>query len=77
MILSWKPEIQTGGCWYSNGLVFATELEAIDSAHSLFLRWTACTGHRAIEVDTKDFPVNYVRVNGTDKPLEVKSELEI
>lgn len=79
MILSWKPEIQTGGKWYPNNMVFATEQEAKDSARALFMRWTVCNGHRAVEVDTAAFPVNYVRVDGVDKPklLEVNSELEI
>jgi hypothetical protein len=49
-MMAWKPEVLVGGKWGQNGLVFATEAEAKNSAHDLFMRWTTCEDHRAVEV---------------------------
>lgn len=54
--MSWKPEVLVEGKWSRNGLVFATEQEANDSAYDLMMRWMAVNDHRAVEVDE---PVNY------------------
>lgn len=61
--MSFKPEVTTGSdkTFYGNGLAFATEQEAKDSAHDLFMRWTLCTGHRAVESDE---PVSHTYVDG-------------
>lgn len=58
MSKSWKPEVKTvpDDKWYGNSLAFATEKEAAHSAKDLFMRWTLCTDHRAVESDE---PVNY------------------
>lgn len=52
--MSWKPEVipmGNNGKWARNGLTFATEEEARDSAADLAMRWTAVLEHRAVEVD--------------------------
>ena len=56
--MSWKPEVKTvpDDKWYGNSLAFATRKEAEHSAKDLFMRWTLCTDHRAVESDD---PVNY------------------
>jgi hypothetical protein len=54
--MPWKPEVLVAGTWNKNGLVFATEKEALDSAFDLMMRWFAVQDHRAVEVDE---PVNY------------------
>lgn len=59
--MNWKPEVQVDGKWYPNQVVFATKAEAESYAQNLFVRWTLCTGHRAVESSD---PVNYVYVNG-------------
>lgn len=48
--MSWKPEVCVEGNWARNGLVFATEKEARDSAYDLMLRWTLVEDYRAVEV---------------------------
>jgi hypothetical protein len=60
---SWKPEViaDSTGKWIGNGLRFATEQEAYDSAAALAWRWTAVRDHRAAESDD---PVNYRLVDG-------------
>ena len=57
--MSWKPVVQVhgeGDKWHRNGLVFATQEEALDNARDLFVRWTMSTAYDAVEVDE---PVNY------------------
>jgi hypothetical protein len=54
--MSWKPEVKVQGEWHRNGLLFETEIEAMDNAHHLCLRWTHVTGYRAVKVRE---PVNY------------------
>jgi hypothetical protein len=49
--MGWKPEVKVGEKWHRNGLTFATKEEAERSAHNLFMRWTSCDDHRAVEVD--------------------------
>jgi hypothetical protein len=55
--MPWKPEVFVDGQWSQNALVFATEDEAAQSAHNLFMRWTLCSDSRAVEVP--DAVVNY------------------
>lgn len=59
--MSWKPEVEVGGEFSRNGLVFETKKEAEDNAKALMWRWTAVTDFRAVEVDE---PVNYKWING-------------
>lgn len=59
--MNWKPEVKVDGQWAQNALVFATQIEAAESAMDLYSRWTLTTDHRAVE--TND-PVNYKWVNG-------------
>lgn len=61
--MSFKPEVSTdsSGKFYGNALAFATEQEAKDNAHDLFMRWMLCTGHRAVESDE---PVSHTYVDG-------------
>jgi hypothetical protein len=48
--MSWKPEVMVdAGKWSQNGLVFATEAEARDSANDLMMRWFAVKDCRAVE----------------------------
>jgi hypothetical protein len=55
--MPWKPEVFVEGKWSQNSLVFATEEEAKQNAHDLFMRWTSCDDSRAAEVP--DAVVNY------------------
>lgn len=55
--MPWKPEVFVEGKWSQNSLVFATESEAAEHAHNLFMRWTPCESSRAVEVP--DAVVNY------------------
>lgn len=50
--MGWKPQVKTVNDpkWYSNGLTFATETEAMNNAHDLMMRWYAVTEHGAVEV---------------------------
>lgn len=48
---AWKPEVLVQGKWCRNGLVFATEQEAKDSADDLMDRWFSVDEARAVEVD--------------------------
>jgi hypothetical protein len=59
--MSWKPEVFVEGKWSRNGLVFATEQEAKDSARDLMMRWFAVEDSRAVEVDE---PVRHTYVDG-------------
>jgi hypothetical protein len=58
MAKSWKPEViaDSSGEWCGNGLRFATEEEARNSASDLAMRWIAAREWRAAESDD---PVNY------------------
>ena len=47
--MKYKPEVEVDGKWYDNALEFDTYLEALDSAKSLYHRWTLTTGYRAKE----------------------------
>jgi hypothetical protein len=58
---AWKPEVKVAGKWCRNGLVFATEAEAKESADNLMWRWVNVEESRAVEVDE---PVNYRLVDG-------------
>lgn len=71
--MSWKPEVFVQGKWYRNGLTFATRDEADRNARDLCMRWTLCEGSRAVEVDDRDFPVNYRYEGGRSIPLEAAS----
>jgi hypothetical protein len=61
--VSWRPEViaDSSGQWYPNGLRFATEQEAIDSARDLFDRWILVREYRAAPSND---PVNYRYENG-------------
>lgn len=68
--MSWKPEVQivnNGDKWSRNGLVFATEAEATNSARDLMMRWFAVTDCRAVESDE---PVNYTYHNHELKAVD-------
>lgn len=65
--VSWKPEWKVEGKFYPNGQAFATREEAEASAKSRYNAWTQAEDHRAVESDQ---PVNYVRVDGRDVPIE-------
>jgi len=60
---SWKPVVKVAGepGWHSNGLRFATQAEAEQSASDVFYRWMACTGYSA--QPSEDEP-NYRLVDG-------------
>ena len=64
--MSFKPQVKVVGeeSWHTNGLVFATLLEALASAHDLACRWFLVTEWGAVEVDDAEYPVNYSFVNG-------------
>ena len=63
MSKSFKPEVMTDstGKWYSNALRFATEAEAISSAHDLAMRWMLVRDYRAAPSDD---PPNYTWIDG-------------
>ena len=73
--MAWKPEVQTVNDpkWYRNGLVFATEAEAIHSAFSLMMRWSAVEDYRAVEVDE---PVNYTYHDHTLAPVRAEEKVQ-
>ena len=74
MSTSWKPEVQVvgeAGKWHANGLRFATEKEAFDSAYSLSMRWMAVTDFRAAPSDD---PVNYRLIDGKLEHIEKVSQ---
>jgi hypothetical protein len=65
--MSFKPEVEVvgeKGKWYQNGQTFATREEAEKSARNRFNSWFSCTDHRAVEVSSEEFPVNYMWVDG-------------
>lgn len=49
----WKPEmyIPSEDKWHGNGLVFATEQEALDWGRGLLMRWFVPTDSRAVPTD--------------------------
>ena len=53
--MSWKTEViaDNSGEWVSNGLRFASEIEAIAYGDDLQGRWTAVREYRAAEVDER------------------------
>lgn len=53
---SWKPEVLVEGKWATNGLRFATEVEAYESAVQTQMRWWMVEDVRAAESED---PVNY------------------
>lgn len=59
--MSFKPEVLVSGKWSRNSLVFATQAEAQQNAHALFMRWFACEDSRAVEVDE---PVTHTWIDG-------------
>lgn len=59
--MPYKPEVEVGGKWNQNGLVFATEEEALTSAWDLMDRWMSVTDYRVVPSDAK---VNYKIVDG-------------
>jgi len=57
---NFKPEVQVGGEWGQNALVFKTEEEALASAKELYGRWLSCTDYRAVETnDAVNEPYTY------------------
>jgi hypothetical protein len=60
--MSFKPEVFVENKWSQNGLAFATEQEALDSAKDLMWRWFAVSDARAVPSDE---PVNYSYVGRT------------
>ena len=60
---SFRPEVvaDRSGKFCGNGLRFATEAEALESARNLAARWTLVTDYRATESPD---PVNYRLVDG-------------
>lgn len=50
---NWKPAVKTNPNenWAMNGLVFATEQEAKDSAHELMTRWLLVTDWTALPTE--------------------------
>ena len=61
--MSYKPLIKTFGDpkFYPNALVFATKIEAEQSAMDLFSRWTQAEEWKVKKVDD---PANYSLVDG-------------
>jgi hypothetical protein len=62
--MSFKPEVMVSGEWSQNGLAFATEAEALQSAQDLMFRWMLVTDCRAV---VSDQPVNYEIVDNVMK----------
>lgn len=62
---NWRPMVvaDSTGTWVGNGLVFATEEEAIQSANSLMSRWMLVTNTCAMPTNN---PVNYKREKGME-----------
>lgn len=58
---SWKPEVKVDGSWATNGLRFATQTEAFESAVQIQMRWWAVDDVRATESQDE---VNYQMVDG-------------
>jgi len=58
---SWKPEVKVEGKWATNGLRFATEVEAFESAMQTRMRWWMVDDVRATESEDA---VNYQMTEG-------------
>jgi hypothetical protein len=58
---SWKPEVKVDGSWASNGLRFATQTEAFESAMQTRMRWWMVDDVRATESEDA---VNYRMADG-------------
>jgi hypothetical protein len=58
---SWKPEVLVNGKWATNGLRFATQFEAFESAVQTRMRWWMVEEVRATESED---PVNYRMTDG-------------
>lgn len=71
--VSWKPEWKVEGKFYPNGQAFATKEEAEGSAKSRHNSWMQSEGYQVVESDQ---PVNYVRVDGRDMPIEDAPPIE-
>jgi hypothetical protein len=65
---SWKPEVKVEGKWSTNGLRFATEVEAYESAMQTRMRWWLVDDVRATESEDA---VNYQMTEG--KLVEVNN----
>ena len=57
--MAFKAEVKVVGDnkFYSNALVFETEVETQKYAHDLYQRWSQFTDWRVVETDE---PVNYI-----------------
>jgi len=60
--MAWKPEVFVGNDWCRNGLAFATEAEALNSANDLMYRWMNVKEARAVEVE--GMPVSHSYIDG-------------
>lgn len=63
--MSYKTEVFADGSWCGNGLVFATEAEAVEYGKELLSRWMVPTDSRAVqcgEVITHRFDMESYRV---------------
>jgi hypothetical protein len=69
MTKSYKPEViaDSSGQWTSNGLCFATKVEAELNVADLMNRWYAVRETRVVESDE---PVNYSYHNGQLRHIE-------
>jgi hypothetical protein len=65
---SWKPEVLVNGKWATNGLRFATEVEAYESAVQTQIRWWMVEDVRAAESED---PVNYRIAQGKLTAVEL------
>ena len=65
---SWKPEVLVEGKWATNGLRFATEVEAYESAVQTQMRWWMVEDVRAAESED---PVNYRIAQGKLTSVEL------
>lgn len=60
--MAYRPMVNVNGNeWCGNGLVFASEAEALASAKNLMARWMLVTD---VRVDVSNEPVNYKWVGG-------------
>jgi len=65
--VSYKPVFMVDGKWVDNQQRFEKKQEALDSASSLFMRWTIPEAYDAHESDET---VNYKRENHQDVMLD-------
>jgi len=60
--MGYRPMVNVNGReWCGNGLVFASEAEALASAKNLMSRWMLVT---EVRVDEIDAPINYRWIGG-------------